>query len=231
MAIPRYIYFICPWVEWRSGLAESEMLICEHTPSFITYDYELANKLYTDLNEKYPPQSSGSSTIKLPNDHTCMFFGDKKGPPHNRIYEHGYYYTVVKYSKKRKIYVNVSSCNESKLFNKIPEQKSFGESSLLDLCLRIVVQKDLPIKKLPLDLVERVEKERESKKDWFIYFNSSIYETIVHFFAIPHSGDDSEQKMNKLAHGSPEKYFTGDSLTENVKCVEISFKNPIIVNE
>ena len=164
-----------------------------------------------------------------------MFFGDEKGPPHKRIYEHGYYYTVAKYNKKRKIYVNVRDCNKPKLINKIPEQKTIGEYSLKNLCLLIVVQKDLSMKKLPLDLIECVEKEYKNRKDWFIYFNSSIYETIVQFFVIPHIGNDSEQKckMNKLAqrYGSPAEYFTGDSLTENVKCVEISFKTPILVEK
>nr|QBK86276.1 MAG: hypothetical protein LCMAC102_00710 [Marseillevirus LCMAC102] len=225
-AVHQYLYFICPWVEWRSGLCESSTLICEHIPSFVTYDYELACKLYACLNAKYPPQS-GYADIELPKKHVCMFFG-KKNLSHKEIIKHRYYYTVVEYDEKRKIYV--SSENRTK---SIPKQVIRRVSSLKDACLRTVVQNELSITSLPLDLIECVKQERKHEKSWFIYYNSAIYMTDVQFYVIPHSGDCSEQtskiynKLIKNVWTTPNIYFTGQSLTEKIKYALVSVQNPI----
>ncbi len=46
--IPKYIYFICPWGSFRSGLNESSELICKDGPSFVTYDCKIAREFYNN---------------------------------------------------------------------------------------------------------------------------------------------------------------------------------------
>ncbi len=96
------MYFICPMVKYRSGLTESERNICRHYPSYITYKYDNAQKLYTELNNKYPPQTPYGN-IKLPESHICINNGSE-GLPHDLICEHAYEIIITEYNENTKRY-------------------------------------------------------------------------------------------------------------------------------
>nr|QBK86299.1 MAG: hypothetical protein LCMAC102_00940 [Marseillevirus LCMAC102] len=75
--LPQYIYFICPWTEWGTvHRNDTQLVIRRHLPSFVTYDYKQACKLYTYLNEKYSLQRRAGMK-DIPKHKACMFFKDE----------------------------------------------------------------------------------------------------------------------------------------------------------